>query len=54
MGVDEESNNTIASNKKSTSKKEPTSAPEITIIFAQIYYNSATLSMWVVFAYMCV
>ena len=36
-----------ASNKKSTSKKKPTSVFEI--IFAQRYYNSATFSIWVVY-----
>ena len=38
----------------STSKKEPASISEITIIFVQKYYNYTTLSMWVVYTYMCV
>ena len=42
------------SNKKNTPKKKPTSISEITsyIIFAQKYYNSTTLSMWVVYTHM--
>ena len=39
-----------ASNKKNTSKKEPTSVSEVTTIFAPKKFNSTNLSMWVVYA----
>ena len=55
FGFSWSSDNTTASNKKGTFKKDPTSVSEITsyIIFAQ-KYNSNTLSMWAVFTYICV
>ena len=42
--------------KKHTSKKEPTSVSEIStnIIFAQQYFNSSTLSIWVAYKYISI
>ena len=41
--------------KKNTSKKKPTSVPEVAYVtFAQKYYNSTTLFVWFVYKHMCV
>ena len=41
--------------KKNTSKKKPTSVPEVTYVtLAQKYYNSTTLLVWFVYKHMCV
>ena len=49
LGFSSSPGNITASIKTSTSKKVPISIPEITQIFAQKYYNSTTLSIWVVY-----
>ena len=54
LGFSWSPDNITARNKKSTSKKEPTSVSEISYNVGKKYYNSTSnLSMWVVYQHEC-